>query len=976
VKEDRAPRLAPLLVILAILGLLWSAGSSAQSSTAGGLSGTVTDDTGAVLPGATVELSGPAMQGARVSVTDGAGRYRLVNVPPGDRYRAVASLAGFQSLAKADFRVSLGQEATVNFSLTVSLAESITVTADAPLVDVSRTTTGVNVTARQFESLPTARSFQALTAIAPGVSMEMADSRPGALENSPAVGASSAPENNYIIDGLSTTDIQYGTSGTNLTMNFVEEVQVMTGGYPAEYGRSTGGVFNVITKSGGNQFHGDVFAYIRDSGWSSSATRVREKPITRSSNEVDDRDVGFSLGGPIIRDRLWFFGAYDPTQRTTYYGEVTGGYNPVVGRSREFKRSTDFYAAKLTFAVAPNHSLVATTFGDPQTREEHVTKPEVDESVRQKIDEGTKNYNLHYTGVFSTSFLLEGNVGRAEQDTTTQPFDAAAANTPRQVDETGGLYWYGGFPRVGDQQAKRDSAALKLAAYLGTHELKVGADYERNEFDSELHERWYRYYGQTAPASSGCTLTEPVNGSTQCWQLRSQTYDLNGSGKTDNQAFFVQDQWRALPNLQINLGLRYEIQKLTSAQGVRVGVEERHVDTLTLDDNWAPRLGIVWDPLKNGRSKVFVSAGRFFEAIPLDLNLRAINGEVYDFERFVTATPITGSSWVNANGDPLETNGWTRYRRSVLDSYTPLDADLKAQYQDEYVIGGEYQFGSAWALGVRYVNRQLKRVIEDFGVFANPDDPLELTGYIIGNPGEGTFGTPFDEPKRKYEAIELTLARATRDNWQLNFSYVYARATGNYEGLYLSGYEQLDPNITAYYDIPSMLNNADGKLRADKPYVFKVFGSYAFPFGLTVSEGFLYSAGIPYDKRGPEIYNGYGDGNIFFEPRGSAGRTPDYWSLDLHAAYTLPFFKTSERGISLIVDVFNATNNHEVLEVDSDYIYEGMDPAVLALWESEDNLDANGNPMYDPSLPHSEYYGTPILYQSPRVIQVGVKLTF
>ena len=963
-------------VCTVILCLLWSASSSAQLSTAGALSGTVSDDTGAVLPGVTVELSGPALQGTRAAVTDGTGRYRFVSVPPGDHYQVSASLPGFQSLTKNEFRVSLGQEATMNITLTVSLEESITVTADSPLVDITRTTTGVNITASQFDSLPTARSFQALTAMAPGVSMDMADSRPGALENSPAVGASSAPENNYIIDGLSTTDIQYGTSGTNLTMNFVEEVQVMTGGYPAEYGRSTGGVFNVITKSGGNEFHGDVFGYFQKSDWSSSATRAREKPITRYSNEIDNSDFGFSLGGPIVKDKLWFFGAYDPTDRTTYYGQVTGGNNPVVGRSREVARETSFYAGKLTFAISPNHTLQATTFGDPQTREGHVTKPEVDLINRQSLDEGTTNYNLHYTGVFSSSFLIEANVGRAQQDTTTTPYDAAATAVPRQVDETGGLYWYGGNQRVGDQKAKRDSYALKLAAYLGTHELKVGADSESNDFDSQLTERWYRYYGQTAPASSGCTLAEPVNGSTQCWQLRAQTYDLNGSGTTDNQAFFVQDQWRALPNLQVNLGLRYEVQELTSALGVRVGVEERHVDSLKLDNNWAPRVGIVWDPMKNGRSKVYASAGRFFEAIPLDLNLRAINGEVYDFERFVTGTTIDGNSWVNSSGDPLALNGWTRYRQSVLDSYTPLDADLKSQYQDEFILGAEYQFGSVWGGGIRYVNRQLKRVIEDFGVFANPDDPLELTGYIIGNPGEGTFGAPYDAPKRKYEALELTLTRAMRDNWLLNVSYVYARATGNYEGLYLSGYEQLDPNITGYYDIPSMLNNADGRLRADKPYVFKVFSAYSFPFGLTVSEGFVFSSGIPTDKRGPEIYNGYGDGNIFFESRGSSGRTPSYWNLDLHAAYTLPFFKTSSRGISVILDVFNVTNNHEVLEVDNDYVYEGMDPDVLAQWEDESNLDSSGNPMYDASLPNSEYYGTPILYQAPRVIQLGVKFTF
>jgi outer membrane receptor protein involved in Fe transport len=963
------------LALLAILLCLSGGVLLAQSSTSGSVSGSVTDDTGAAIPGVTVELSGPSMQGTRATTTDASGSYRFINIPPGSGYKLSAALSGFQSVTKSGVRVSLGQEATINVALKASMAESIIVTAEAPLVDVSQTTTGVNLTAKQFESLPTARSFQQLTAMAPGVSMDMADSRSNALENSPTVGASSAPENNYIIDGLSTTDIQYGTSGTNLTMNFVQEVQIMTGGYPAEYGRSTGGVFNVITKSGGNDITGDVFAYYQDSSWTDSDVRQREKPITRYSNEVDNNDLGFSLGGPIAKDKLWFFVAYDPTRRTTYYGEVTGGDNPVEARARSFDRDTDFYAAKLTFLASTNHSLVATAFGDPQTREGHATKPEVDEGVQQSLDEGSTNYNFRYTGIISPRFLIEGNLGQANQDQTTRPFGDIAKNVPRQVDETAGLYWYGGYQRYGDQKAERNNGAIKFSHYLGDHEVRYGLDVEQNKFDSALSERWYRYYGQTAPAGN-CQLSSPINESTRCWQLRSQTYHLDGSGQTDNQAAFLQDSWKVLPNLQLNLGVRYEIQELKSALGVRVGIDERHVDSLKLDNNWAPRIGIVWDPAKDGRTKVYAFVGRYFEAIPLDLNLRAINGEVYDFERFYSTGPITGNSWVNRNGDPLQSGTWTRYRQSVLDSYTPIDEDLKSQYQDEYVLGGEYQFGSSWSTGVRYVNRQLKRVIEDFGVFANPDDPLELTGYIIGNPGEGTFGAPFDKPKRKYEAIELTLTRAQVDRWQLNASYVYAKAEGNYEGLYLSGYEQLDPNITGYYDIPSMLNNAYGKLRADKPYLFKVYSSYSFPMGLTVSEGFLYSAGIPYDKRGPEIYNGYGDGNIFFEPRGSAGRTPDYWNIDIHADYVLPFMRGEGRSISLILDIFNATNNHEVLEVDTDYIYEGMDPDILAMWEDEGNLDASGNPMYDPNLPHSQYYGTPTLYQAPRTIQLGAKFTF
>ena len=290
----------------------------ATAQTSGSVSGVITDETGAVLPGAAVNVSGPRLQGVRTATTDAQGRYRFSNIPAGDDYKVTASLSGFQPLTKEGLHVFLGQDATVNLQIKAALTEAVTVVGESPLVDVTRTTTGVNVTASQFETLPTARNFQQLTTLAPGVTIEMGD-HDSRFATSPNVGSSSAPENNYIIDGLSATDPRFGTSGTNLTMNFVQEVQVMTGGYGAEYGRSTGGVFNVVTKSGGNAFHGDVFTYYRNKDWSpDQVVRRRNKETTTYFNGDTNADFGASLGGLIVKDKLWFFAAADPTRRSTH----------------------------------------------------------------------------------------------------------------------------------------------------------------------------------------------------------------------------------------------------------------------------------------------------------------------------------------------------------------------------------------------------------------------------------------------------------------------------------------------------------------------------------------------------------------------------------------------------------------------------------------------------------------------------------
>jgi outer membrane receptor protein involved in Fe transport len=959
--------------------VLFGLGSlSAWAQTSGSASGTITDATGAVLPGVVVELSGPALQGVRRATTDSQGRFRFVNIPAGDNYTVKATLTGFQPTSKEGLHVYLGQEGTVNLQIKAALTEALTVVGEAPLVDVTKTTTGVNVTADQFETLPTARTFQQLTTLAPGVTMEMGD-HDSRFANSPNVGSSSAPENNYIIDGLSATDPRFGTSGTNLTMNFVQEVQVMTGGYGAEYGRSTGGVFNVVTKSGGNDFHGDAFTYYRNKSFSpDNVVRRANKQTTTYFNGDNNLDFGASLGGPIVKDKLWFFAAADPTRRTTYIGGFTDAEGIAAPSSgQQYDTNSNIYAGKLTWMLSPNHNLVATAFGDPTTQDGWLGSANSDPGPAMRTAEtGSYNYGLRYSGIISPKFLVEASIGRHQQRNNLAPATDQGRNVPRQDDETAGIFSHGGFQRFQNDQSNRDAFVLKFTNFVGNHEFKYGADVENNHYDADLHELWYRYFGFSASRGG--------------YYIQPRDYSVKGKGTTTNGSLFLQDQWKVTSNIQLNLGLRYEEQWLGSANNVAVGASGqeaedcnadptacRTIDKLKLKGNWAPRIGVVWDPTKNGKSKVFASFGRFYEAIPLDMNIRAINGEKYIITQMVNSNPnINSSNWWNPNGSPLDINGtWRQRSQSSLTALTPLDEDLKAQYQDEFVVGSEYQFTHVWSVGARYVDRELKRVIEDFGIFTDPSDATALTGYIIGNPGEGNFGAPFEKPKRYYRAVELTLQRARSNNWQLFSSFVYAKAKGNYEGLYISGYDQLDPNITALYDIPSFLNNADGVLRSDKPYQFKVHSAYTFPFGLTVSEGFFLSAGIPISAQGPEIVNGYGDGTIWLKTRGSEGRTPSYWTLDLHADYNLPLFKKgSAKQLSVIIDAFNVLNRHEVLEVDQDYIYEGMDG--IDPWEDSSNLDSFGNPKFNASLPASPYYKTPILYQSPRQIQLGVKLTF
>lgn len=952
---------------------------AAAQGTTGSLTGRVTDSSGAVLPGVTVTLSGPNVQGVRTAQTDQEGVYRFRNVPPGTDFKLEAKRSGLRTAAQEGVQVFLGQEGTVNLSLTpAGVAEAVTVTASTPLVDVSQTSIGVNITASQFNSLPALRSFQQLTTIAPSVTLDMGD-HDSRFTRSPTVGAASAPENNYIIDGLSSTDPRYGTSGTNLTMNFVQEVQVMTGGYQAEFGRSTGGVFNVVTRSGGNTFHGDLFTYTGQKGWTpNNVIRRQNKELVTYANRVTDVDFGATAGGPIKKDKLWFFGAIDPNRGTTYLGGVVeGGVVSGFDGPREYKTNTDVYAGKLTWTASPTNTIVVTAFGDPSKRDGWLTNPNADPGAALRLERtGSHNISTRYTGVIGSNWIVEGSYGRHTQRADLEPATDVGRNVIRQVDELVGGYQHGGFQRFQNDFAKRDAFAIKVSSHLRQHEFKAGFDVEINDYKADLHETWLR---RLAPTGTPTFLS----------RIEERQYFVQGQGTTTNSAFYVQDGWQISSNVRANLGLRYEVQTLDSANDVNIGGRSdpdidvcvvdlvcRKVNGLSLTGNWAPRLGLVWDPSGTGKMKVYGFWGRFFEAIPLNMNIRAINGERYIITRYRSPIATNSTTWYNPNGSAYAINGpWTPQAPISLTAITPLDEDLLAQYQDEFVFGGEYQVSPVMSVGVRYVQKDLRRIIEDIGTFTNPDDALAITGYVIGNPGEGFFGAPFDKPSRTYRGLEFTLQRALRNNWQVYSSFVFATAKGNHEGLYMSGYDQLDPNITALYDIPSFLPNAYGKMRSDKPAQLKIHSAYTFPMGLTISEGLTVSSGVPISRQGPEIYNGYGDGTIFMGPRGDDGRTPSYWNFDFHADYKLRAFgANNNRRLSLVLDVFNLLNRHSTLEVDQDYVYEGM--ANSDPWFADSNLDAYGNPKYNTNLTGSSFYKTPILFQAPRSVQIGFKFTY
>src|SRR5262249_54697855 len=421
---------ASSLLAASVLLLLLATGVFGQTATTGTIEGLVSDTAGAVVPGATVKVSSPNLIRAQTATTDGQGRYRLANLPPGKYAVTVEAVSGFAKFERADVEVNLSKTSTLDVKLQPQGASAtVEVTAGATGVDLSNNTTGTNVTTDQFSNFPTQRTVQSLYTIAPTVTRSGLRDASG-RDRDPSVGGASGPENNYILDGVTTSDPAFGGSGANLPFEFIQEVEVKTGAYGAEYGKTTGGIFNVITKSGGDELHGHGFF----SGNPQKFVReTKNFSFTGAApNGFSELDAGFDLGGPIKKDKLWFFGAFNPQRRENHLLTQT------LRQDVSNKVTTPFYAGKVTYGVSQKHILTVSTFGDFTNQEGFLqTGLPADRDGRNgfgadpnsflgRIETGGHNYAVRMNSTFSPNFIGEFAFGAHIQRSNTIPNQSVA----------------------------------------------------------------------------------------------------------------------------------------------------------------------------------------------------------------------------------------------------------------------------------------------------------------------------------------------------------------------------------------------------------------------------------------------------------------------------------------------------------------------------------------------------------------------
>jgi outer membrane receptor protein involved in Fe transport len=1048
------PGALALGVLVFVLGTLAGAPARAQAPTTGSVRGVVADQGGEPVAGAIVSIRGPALQRTADVFTEADGSYELDQLPPGAYVLTVTQ--GNAQISRSNVLVQLGKVVRVNLRLRLDTGEVIEMTGRAPIVDQGSTKTGVTLTESDVTSLPIGRNFDDLLEIAPGAQPD----RYGT-----SFGGSSSPENSYLIEGTNVTDVGFGLATLTLPTEFLREVEIITGGYGAEYGRASGGIVNAVTKSGSNELHGSVFGYYTP-GELAGTTRLlpnEASSLVYQRNLAYRGDFGFELGGPLVEDTLWFHVGFSPSlQRqdtdrviTRFFDRDGNGlpdrrdddsiaYDEVERRTIDVPSRTYFFTSKLSYAASPEHRGSVTVFGNPSNNDllfdDFAVGPDSALLFAERRG-GVAGVARWTSDVLDGSGQLELTLGvqrgRDEQAPAladgalqavrfqeTLPLGSVLGDVPPEClaspnDCPVTNYQLGGIDVFSEEESRRfgGSATYRhIFDALGRHRLQVGADFEENRFDSRVAfsggTRWWSFPGV---GWLGIEFIRPdPDGDIPCGNdggMCSRGDGRVADARTTNLGAFVQDSWTILPNLSVELGLRYERQGVGAAEQVAGVIDpfsgEPVSGTVFTLNNFSPRAGVIYDWTNEGRSRVFSHWGRYYESIPMGLNVRGFSGEVVDIRLYgydACTAAFTPPDLNPANLDPAafgcdRAAGIPAFQQGGSKLVAP---GISGQYMDEIVAGVEYEPVPDVKVGAVYIHRALGRAIEDVS-------PTGAPNLVLANPGEfdadavadlraraedarasGDMDTAarldrlantyegvgdFDRPRRTYDALELSVVKRFSQRWMARASYTYSVLTGNFSGLFSADTTQLDPNINSVYDLPELMFNRNGRLPGDQPHQVKLDAYYQLP--VAGVGNFVIGGRVRGASGRPQNYLAshpdYGQGESFLLPRGSGERNPLSTTFDLQLAYGRSLGK--DTGLELFVSVFNLFNQQATRRRDELYTLDFVDP--IGGGDERDLAHAkNESSQYGQLVTKNPNFDNPTELQLPVTVRFGARLTF
>ena len=940
------------------IGLI-SAVASAQE-TWGSIRGTVTDASGGAVPGAQLELTGGALPRALTITSDAAGAFRFAQVPAATGYNLSVTAAGFRTARAWALNVELGKTTTVDVKLEVGqVTESVVVSGGAVMVDTQSSSSAITVDRSFFDQLPKGRSFYDLISIAPGARQE-------SKENGVQIDGASGSENVFFLDGQDVTGVQTGTLSTQnrIPNEMIQQVEVKNGLMEAQYGGAMGGVVNAVLRSGSNDLHGQAGFYFNNN---SMQARPR---TTLTLNPFDDNQALYvqnpgdsystwspilRLGGPMIKNKLFFFSAYEPTKTET---DRTVLFTNGVKNTFHQRDMQQFFANKLDFQPAAKVRINGSWIWSPDRVTgtlPAVAGTDSPDNPWSKLGNRSANNILHgqidYIATNTLIISFRGGYNYSNYNSNYGvPLVSAInyasstlgnANIPPSLQHAAGWLSQANAITLFDNYVKKSYAAdaSYMANWHGQHEFKGG--WQRNDLSNDVSNNtypagYYRFYWNASyPCAVSCTGKQ--TGAYGYYRYR--IYGEMGSASSNNQGLFLQDNWKVNKRLTLNLGLRTEHEFVPAFSSGTTPASP--AISFGWQQKLSPRIGAAWDITGKGKQKIYASWGIFYDVMKYELPRGSFGGNVWK-EYYYSLDDPNMVNTLAAKGyvSPADATKLPGKFFETLDMRIPsndpaqnlIDPNLKPMQQRMFDLGYEHMISETLVASARFTDRRLVRVIEDTGTMT-PDGEQ----YFIANPSEGITsgaswashwgaGIPFPpKPVRNYDALELRLDKRFSSHYQFAFSYTLSRLYGNYSGLASSdeadvnGVGRTSPNVNRYYDEPwvGVMQNGKypmGRLATDRPNTVKLFGAYMLKskLGHTMLSPNIYAySGTPITTEVPIITST----PAFPYGRGDLGRTPFFFNTDINLQHEfLPVRSNEQMKVRLELGVFNLFNSATVTD--------------------------------------------------------------
>ncbi len=926
--------------------------AQATGTTTGDIRGRVSDESGGALPGVTVTATGQETGLVRTDTSGGDGSFAIRLLPPG-LYRVAASIPGFQPGALEGVRVTIGSSASVDFRLQVAgVAEAVTVRGEAGLIDPASTEVSKTIGETKIRNLPiNQRNFLDFALTTPGVTQERGPQSGAASTSGLSINGQSPRYNNVVVDGVDNNDEAVGSVRSTFSQEAVQEYQVVQSPFASEYGKMTGGIINIVTRSGTNEFHGSGFYFFRDDSLSD------DNFLTGTKTKFEQQQYGVSLGGPFLRDRLFFFGAAERLD-VTDANVVTisdaavaliraNGFDVSNGEV-PFDRDRDTFLLKLDLLAGANHAFALRgSYSDETDENQQVWGGLVARSGGGVRDLKDTAVALTGTSILSPMISNELRLLYADREHRLEPLDetGGVAVTILGVATFGTQRF---LPQPRDTQVYQVFDAVSL--FRGRSTFKLGVDYTHTDFEGSLPLNFaglYRF-GALPPGipglpPSGLTALQAFGAGVP--QVFAQGFgDPEGDGTTNHVGAFGQWEWSATDRFLLRLGVRYDY--------------DDPIDPFPEDsDNWAPRLSFSWEGGKTWRLRG--GAGRFYGvaslgpmfavAIQDGVNVRTIVRTILGGPSPLVPWRLPDRRFASAADAGTSVVPLTVLRPAGCEGAVPPNLDIEgcaqfdSAYTDQANIGFEAALFEKLLFNLDYLHARGKNIFT-----ARNINPITTPPTGRPNPAFSDIFRYGPDGNSWYDAVTVGFQTRIGGPFEGSLFYTYSDAEDDYVD-WLTEFQLQDPLHPDEERGPSVhVPKHKVTLSAIASTVGRQLNWWARDWTLaTIAD---YADGRPFNILAGFDRNANGD-PLSDRPAGvgrNEGELDDYFSVDLRVARRIPIGPVA---LEAIFEVFNLFNRENVLEVNN-------------VFYASAQLSPNPN------------FGNPTRVSDPRRIQLGARVTF